>query len=156
MQETPVRFLGWEDHLEKEKATHFSILAWRTPWTVRGIAKSRTGLSDFHFHTGRWEVEPPSGKLLPAVQGGQSRQETGEARGCCPSWCRSTQAVVVVRMEGGMGRRWCKAPRSPHPPPHSSPVEQSLSCTAFSESLPWASGWEPSLSCHSNKGGGGS
>ena len=33
MQETWVRFLGWEDTLEKGMATHSSILAWRTPWT---------------------------------------------------------------------------------------------------------------------------
>ena len=32
MQETLVRFLGWEDPLEKGKATHSSILAWRIPW----------------------------------------------------------------------------------------------------------------------------
>ena len=32
MQETPVGFLGWEDPLEKGKATHSSILAWRIPW----------------------------------------------------------------------------------------------------------------------------
>ena len=34
MQETWVRFLGWEDALEKGKATHSSVLAWRIPWTV--------------------------------------------------------------------------------------------------------------------------
>ena len=34
MQETYVRSLGWEDPLEKEKATHSSILAWRIPWIV--------------------------------------------------------------------------------------------------------------------------
>jgi len=34
MQETWVRSLGWEDPLEKRKATHFSILTWRIPWTV--------------------------------------------------------------------------------------------------------------------------
>ena len=34
VQETWVRCLGWEDPLEKGKATHFSILAWRIPWTV--------------------------------------------------------------------------------------------------------------------------
>ena len=34
MQETWVRSLGWEDPLEKEKATHSSFLAWRIPWTV--------------------------------------------------------------------------------------------------------------------------
>ena len=33
MQETWVQSLGWEDTLEKGKATHFSILAWRIPWT---------------------------------------------------------------------------------------------------------------------------
>ena len=33
MQETWVRSLGWEDSLEKEMATHSSILAWRIPWT---------------------------------------------------------------------------------------------------------------------------
>ena len=34
IQETPVRFLGQKDPLEKGKATHSSILAWRIPWTV--------------------------------------------------------------------------------------------------------------------------
>ena len=33
MQETRVQYLGWEDPLEKEMATHSSILAWRIPWT---------------------------------------------------------------------------------------------------------------------------
>ena len=33
MQETQVRSLGQEDPLEKEMATHSSILAWRIPWT---------------------------------------------------------------------------------------------------------------------------
>ena len=33
MQETQVQSLGWEDPLEKGMATHFSILAWRIPWT---------------------------------------------------------------------------------------------------------------------------
>ena len=34
MQETWVRSLGWEDPLAEGMATHSSILAWRTPWTV--------------------------------------------------------------------------------------------------------------------------
>ena len=33
MRETWVQSLGWEDPLEKGKATHSSILAWRIPWT---------------------------------------------------------------------------------------------------------------------------
>ena len=34
MPETWVQSLGWEDPLEKGKATYSSILAWRIPWTV--------------------------------------------------------------------------------------------------------------------------
>ena len=34
MQETWVKSLGWEDPLEKVKATHSSILAWRIPRTI--------------------------------------------------------------------------------------------------------------------------
>ena len=37
MQETLVRFLGREDPLEKEMATHSSILAWRIPWTEEPV-----------------------------------------------------------------------------------------------------------------------
>ena len=35
MQETQVQSLGWEDLLEKEIATHFSILAWKISWTEK-------------------------------------------------------------------------------------------------------------------------
>ena len=41
--ETWVRSLGWEDTLEKGKATHSSILAWRIPWTVQSIGSQRVG-----------------------------------------------------------------------------------------------------------------
>jgi len=34
MQETWVQSLGWEDILEKGKATHPNILVWRIPWPV--------------------------------------------------------------------------------------------------------------------------
>ena len=41
MQETLVRFLDREDPLEKGKATHSSILAWRIPWTVESVELQR-------------------------------------------------------------------------------------------------------------------
>ena len=52
MWETQVQALGREDLLEKEMATHSSILAWKIPWTevgssIHGVAKSRTRLSNF-------------------------------------------------------------------------------------------------------------
>ena len=37
-------------YLEKGKATHSSILAWRIPWTSPWVTKSRIWLSNFHFH----------------------------------------------------------------------------------------------------------
>ena len=50
-QETWVQSLGGEDPLEKDRATHSSILAWRIPWTeepkqatIHRVAKNRTQL----------------------------------------------------------------------------------------------------------------
>ena len=52
-QETQVQSLGQEGSLEKESATHSSILAWKIPWTgepgrlqFMGLQKSRTQLSN--------------------------------------------------------------------------------------------------------------
>ena len=44
MRETWVQSLGWEDPLEKEMATHSSILAWRIPWTEELGGLQSTGL----------------------------------------------------------------------------------------------------------------
>ena len=44
MQETQVRFLGWEDPLEKEMAIHSSILAWKIPWTEESDRLQSMGL----------------------------------------------------------------------------------------------------------------
>ena len=41
IRETWVQSLGWEDPLEKGKATHSSILAWRIPWTVQSMGSQR-------------------------------------------------------------------------------------------------------------------
>ena len=43
MQETWVRSLGWEDPLEKEMATHSSILAWRIPQTEKPVGLQSMG-----------------------------------------------------------------------------------------------------------------
>ena len=43
MWEIWVWSLGWEDPLEKEVATHFSILAWRIPWTIKSMGSQRVG-----------------------------------------------------------------------------------------------------------------
>ena len=48
MQESQVQALGWKDPLEKEMATHSSILAWTIPWTedpggLRSMGSQRVG-----------------------------------------------------------------------------------------------------------------
>ena len=56
MQEIWVRSLGREDPLEKEMATHSSILAWRIPWTeelgkVVSMGLQRVSMTErLHFH----------------------------------------------------------------------------------------------------------
>ena len=80
MQETWVRSLGWEDPLEKEMATHSSILAWKIPWTEEPgglqsmrVAKSRTQLRDFtslhvRLPCQRTFLEVPVVRNLPPMQ----------------------------------------------------------------------------------------
>ena len=74
MQEMRVQFLGQEDPLEKEIATHTSVLAWKTPWTeepggLQSIGSQRVGHDrsdlahigkinqggEFRYHT--WKIE---------------------------------------------------------------------------------------------------
>ena len=84
MQETRVRSLGREDPLEKEVATHSSILAWEIPWTeepegLHGVAKESDTTNRFHFshiintataknHTTLGELNI-SGEMRPSFSG---------------------------------------------------------------------------------------
>ena len=68
MRETRVWSLGWEDPLEKEMATHSSILAWRIPWMeepggLQSMGSQRVWL---HFHFTLWCV------TLPEIPGNPS------------------------------------------------------------------------------------
>ena len=57
MRKTRVQSLGWKDLLEKEMATHSSILAWKIPWTeepcrlqsVCGVTKKPDTTEQLHF-----------------------------------------------------------------------------------------------------------
>ena len=51
VQETWARSLGWEDPLEKEMATHSSILAWKISWTeepggLQSMGSQRVGMTE--------------------------------------------------------------------------------------------------------------
>ena len=66
IQETWVLSLDWEDPLEKEMATHSSILAWEIPWTegawwatVHGVTKSQAMTKhahNYHVVRGSWSL----------------------------------------------------------------------------------------------------
>ena len=101
MQETWVQSLGQEDLLEKETATHSSILAWKIPWMeepgrlqsmgsglensmnriAHGVTKSQTQLSNFHFTLFQGFPGGTSGKE-PTCSAGDIK-ETGSIPG---SW----------------------------------------------------------------------
>ena len=79
--------------LEKEMATHSSVLAWKIPWTeepwwaaVHGVAKSQTRLSDFtfpfHFHALEKEMTTHSSVVTWRIPG------TGEPGGLQPMGCQ--------------------------------------------------------------------
>ena len=71
MQETWVGSLGRKDRLEKGKATHFSILAWRIPWMVTKLcvtlATSWTVAGQPPLRTGFSRQEDWSGLPLPTT-----------------------------------------------------------------------------------------
>ena len=62
MWETWIQSLAWEDPLEKEMATHSSVLAWRIPWTARlhSMESQRVGHdweTNTHIGLRRWLSE---------------------------------------------------------------------------------------------------
>src|SRR5574337_710322 len=79
MQETQVQSLGWEDPLEKEMATHSSILAWRIPWAEEpswlqsmGSLRDTTSLSLSLFTFMHWRRKwQPTPVFLPGESQGR-------------------------------------------------------------------------------------
>ena len=86
VRETQVQSLGWDNPLEKETATHSSILAWKIPWmeepgraTVHGVTKSWTRLSDFTFMlTEISQTEKYKYYMISFICGIQKIQQTSE------------------------------------------------------------------------------
>ena len=76
MQETRVRSLGQEDSLEKEMATHSSILDWKIPWTEE-LGRLQPLGSQRVRHNSVTELPPPR----PPVCGALPRQTPGLTRG---------------------------------------------------------------------------
>ena len=86
MWETWVWSLGWEDPLEKEMATHSSILAWRIPWT-----EDLGGLQSMGSHK---------------VGHGWSDLATAAAADCCVAIPFSRDQTQVSHIAGGFFTIW--------------------------------------------------
>ena len=91
LQETQVRSLGWEDPLEKEMATHSSILAWRIPWTGEPGRLQSMGSQRVRYD---WATSLHFGKILwrrkwqstPVLLSGKSQGQRSLVS--CSPWSR--------------------------------------------------------------------
>ena len=96
--ETWIQSLGWKNPLEKGKATHSSILAWKIPRTVHGVTKSRTQLSDFHFHLR--DVLCVRFKLIPSSdRDGFQQQYWAVSSGRTVQMCLSDAGMLGAQQE---------------------------------------------------------
>ena len=118
MQETLVRFLGWEDVLEKGKATHSSVLAWRIPWSISFMgSQSQTPWATFTFFTscstreerGTTEDEMVGWHHQLNGHGFGWTPGVGDGQGslaCCDSWgCK--------KLDRTEGLNWTELPGKP-------------------------------------------
>ena len=126
MKETPVWSLGFEDPLEKGKATHSSILENSRDYTVHGVAKCWTQLSNFHscfllysLSSVQFSHSVVSNSLQP--------HESQHARPPCPS------PTPGVHSDSRPSSQWC------HPAISSSvvPFSSCLQSLPASESFQW-------------------
>ena len=114
MWETWVWSLGWEDPLEKGKATHSSILPLESHGhIVHGVAKSWTRLSDFHFHffTGASSVRnlPVNAGDIGSIPGSGRSPDEGNGKSlqyCCleSSMDRGAWQAIVH----GVAKSWTR------------------------------------------------
>ena len=103
MQETWVQSLGQEDPLEKEMATHSSILAWKILWMeepcrlqVHRVAQSRTRLSDF-TSLERWSNSLWSRNLNSVCKKrGEQQTEPLQVYNECKKQCQIPSAPLTL------------------------------------------------------------
>ena len=83
-QELLVWSLGWEDPLEKEMATHSSVLAWKIPWTEEPGGLQSMGSQRFRHDWSDGAQHMFGFKLVPGFQNAFSPHLTVWVLGSCP------------------------------------------------------------------------
>ena len=149
MRETWVQSLGWEDPLEKEKATHSSIFAWRIPWTeepggLLSMGSHRVGhdWATKHKHNEGNQREKAEKKV--STLGKLKRNRSWMAAGTGPRhgvrWAVRMQSTVLVLSQsrpslcnptgcsppGSSVRGVLQARTLPFPPPGPQSIEAAL------------------------------
>ena len=104
MQETWVQSLGWENLLEKEKATHSSILAWKILWMEEPGTLPSMGwhwTEQLHFHE----------KLSPRGHEGEIQWKTKIQHSCFRSWAEywGKRGILVWELEEVISNLFCCA-----------------------------------------------
>ena len=133
MRETWVQSLGWEDPLEKGKATHSSALAWRSPRTAESMeSQSRTWLSDFqlhslfHLHQYLACLAPSSGlglSFFGRMCGWKAVVWTQPSHFLCDHFLRPAQLSPVSK---GATLAWWTQPQFQLPPPKGGDIDTHL------------------------------
>ena len=106
VRDTWVWSLGWEDPLEKGKATHNSLLAWRIPWTVSsmGLQRVRHNWATFTLrHTRASQVAPVVKN--PTCQYGKGKRCEFHPWVRKISWSRKWQPTPIFLPGKFYGRR---------------------------------------------------
>ena len=107
MQETQVLFLGRDDPLEKEVATHSSILVWRIPWTEKPGGYSPYSCKESDTTEATWQAHVQCIDTCFLTMDRTHLLEGRPAAGmsCCERTPGLTQAHVLGTLESG-GAEW--------------------------------------------------
>ena len=101
MWETWVWSLGWEDPLEKGKAIHSSILAWRIPWTVQYMGSQTVGHNWATF-TGKRKIAGTENRLWFSEVGYERDSCLQRAQGDFFGWWNSLMSWLWLRLRSCM------------------------------------------------------
>ena len=102
--------LGWEDPLEKRKATHSSILVWIIPWTVQSMGLQRVGHNWVTWEKGFSDSsvgkESACSAGDPSLRPQWSGRSTGEGIGYPLQYFRASPVVQLVKNPPAMWETW--------------------------------------------------
>ena len=150
MRETWVQSLGWKDLLEKEMATHSSILAWKIPWTEEPGSYSPWGHKEsdtewLHFLGGEManaSVSILDSEPLPTEVKNSSDNWVNLVMTKGPVWSSKMPGMTVLRRDASETRGWSQVQGTPRPthscPGPARPTQEPWEVNSETEGGVWA------------------